>query len=272
MPEAFVNNVGIRYREAGQGPALVLIHGLGSSGQVWEGLFPELSRTHRVIAPDLRGHGDSAKPRGPYSIRLLADDVVLLMDHLGIAAAAVCGLSMGGAIAQVLAVERPERVEALVLEDTWAYPTPDMTRALQARIADVRERGLAYYAESAIPRVFSASFQAANPRVLEEYRARILQLDPEAFQSVIRALASFDLRGRLTVVRAPSLVVVGSEDRMTPLPHAEYISRQIPGARLEVIPGAGHIPHLEAPDVFLGLLRGFLEAPSGGPAENQAAT
>lgn len=261
MPEATVSNVRLHYRDAGRGAPLLLLHGLGSSGQIWDGIIPELARSHRVVAPDLRGHGASAKPRGGYSVRLLADDVVALLDHLGVEAAAVCGLSMGGTIAQTLAVEHPARVRALVLEDTWGYPTAAFATALGARIQAIREHGLAHYAETAIPQVFSERFRAANPRALDEYRARNAQLDPEAIQSVMRGLIAFDLRGRLATIRVPTLVVLGSEDRLTPRAHAEYLCRVIPGSRLEIVDGAGHIPHLEAPDVFTRLLLGFLAAP-----------
>jgi 3-oxoadipate enol-lactonase len=259
MPEATVNNVRLSYRDSGGGAApLLLLHGLGSSGQIWDGLALALTPAHRVIAPDLRGHGASAKPRGGYSVRLLADDVAALLDHLGVEAAAVCGLSMGGAIAQTLAVDHRARVRALVLEDTWGYPTPAFAAALGARIQAVREHGLAHYAEAAIPQVFSERFRAANPQALDDYRARNAQLDPEAIQSVMRGLVAFDPRGRLATVRVPTLVVVGSEDRLTPRLHAEYLHRVIPGSRLEVVEGAGHIPHLEAPAVFTRLLLDFL--------------
>lgn len=256
--DAVVANVRLHYREAGVGRPLLCLHGLGSSGQIWEGLVPELARTYRVLAPDLRGHGASAKPRGGYSVRLLADDVVALLDARGVGPAAVCGLSMGGAVAQVLAVEYPERVSALVLEDTWAFATPGFATALQARIQAVRDRGLGSYADTAVLQVFSEAFRAANPQALEEYRARNAELDAEAFQSVIRGLIGFDMRGRLGTLRVPTLVVIGSEDRLTPRFHADYLLRSIPGARLEVVAGAGHIPHVEQPAAFTTLLRKFL--------------
>ncbi len=267
MPEASVNGVRVHYRDtggsAGPGPAggappLLLLHGLGSSGQIWDGVIPAFTPARRVVAPDLRGHGASAKPRSEYSVRLLADDVVALLDHLGLGAVAVCGLSMGGAIGQTLAVEHPHRVRALVLEDTWGYPTSAFVAALEARIAAVREHGLAYYAETAIPQVFSAAFRAAHPRALDEYRARNLQLDPDVIQAVMRGLMAFDLRDRLPAVRAPTLVIVGSDDRLTPRVQAEFLHRTIQGSRLEVIEGAGHIPHLEQPDVFVRLVDEFL--------------
>jgi pimeloyl-ACP methyl ester carboxylesterase len=159
----------------------------------------------------------------------------------------------GSAIAQTLAVDHRARVQALVLEDTWGYPTPAFAAALGARIQAVREHGLAHYAEAAIPQVFSERFRAANPQALDDYRARNAQLDPEAIQSVMRGLVAFDPCGRLATVRVPTLVVVGSEDRLTPrvtqIPPPRH-PRQPPGGGRR---GRPH-PALEAPGVFTRLL------------------
>jgi len=260
MPTVFANNITMHYIEAGQGPPLFLLHGLGSSHEMWLPIVSELSRSYRVIAADTRGHGASDKPQGQYSIRLFADDWLALMDALGVERAHLLGLSMGGAIAMRLAADAPQRVRSLILVDTWAFPHPDFLAMLRQRLEKLGGGALGGYAEVAIPQVFSPGFIQANPQAIADFRARIARAGPDSLRSAIQACMSHDMRGTLARIQTPTLVLVGSEDRLLPPFHSEYLRRAISKAALTVIGGSGHIPHLEAPARFLKAVREFLAA------------
>ena len=262
MPRLNVNNTGMHYVESGQGSPLLLLHGVGGSHEMWLPIVPDLAKSHRVIAADHRGHGASDKPRGSYTISLFCADWLSLMDALKVDRAHLVGLSMGGAIAMRLAVEHPGRVRSLVLVDTWAFPHPDFLALLRQRLERLASGDLSAYAEAAIPQVYSEAFIAANPEALAQYRARVAKLNPDSVRSAVEACMTHDMRGRQAEITAPTLVVVGSEDRLTPPYHSKYLARTIPKARLEVILGSGHIPHLERPREFLKLVTEFVPASS----------
>lgn len=258
MPQISVNNVTLHYTESGQGTPLLLLHGVGGSHEIWLPVIPELAKSHRVIAADHRGHGKSAKPRGSYSIRLFAEDWVALMEAFRIDRAHVLGLSMGGAIAMQLAAEHSQRVQSLVLVDTWAFPHPDFLAMLRQRLEALATGDLAAYAEAVIPQLYSPEFIRANPKALADYRARATSLDPGTLRSSVQACMVHDMLGRLQTIKAPTLVLVGSEDRLLPPFHSEYLQRAIPGARLSVIKASGHFPHLERPREFFQAVTEFL--------------
>jgi 3-oxoadipate enol-lactonase len=262
MPRLSVNNIGMHFVESGQGSPLLLLHGVGGSHEMWLPIVPDLARAHRVIAADHRGHGASDKPRGSYTISLFGQDWVALMDALKVDRAHLVGLSMGGAIAMRLAVELPRRVRSLVLVDTWAFPHPDFLALMRKRLERLAAGDLAAYAEEAIPHVYSPAFIAANPEALSLYRARVAQLNPDSIRAAVEACMAHDMRGRQAEIKVPTLVVVGKEDRLTPPYHSEYLARTIPGSRLVVIEGSGHIPHLEKPKEFLKAVVDFTASSS----------
>ncbi len=262
MPRLGVNNVGMHYVESGQGSPLLLLHGVGGSHEMWLPIVPDLARSHRVIAADHRGHGASDKPRGSYTISLFCQDWLALLDVLKVDRAHLVGLSMGGAIAMRLAGEHPQRVRSLVLVDTWAFPHPDFLALMRKRVERLASGDLAAYADEAIPQVYSPAFIAANPEALAQYRARVAQLNPDSVRAAVEACMTHDMRGRQAEIKAPTLVVVGSEDRLTPPHHSDYLARTIPGARLAVIQGSGHIPHLERPGEFLKVVGDFTASTS----------
>lgn len=262
MPTISVNNITMHYVEAGQGSPLLLLHGLGGSHEMWLSIVPELAKSHHVVAPDHRGHGQSDKPRGAYTILLFCADVLALIDSLRVERAHLVGLSMGGAIAMRLALEHPERVHSLGLVDTWGFPHPEFVGMLRQRLETLASGGFEAYADLAIPQAYSKAFIAANREALADYRARVTKLDPDSLRSALDACMTHDMHGRLGEIRTRTLVIVGSEDRLTPPYHAEYLARVIPGARLCVIQGSGHIPHLERPQEFLKILGEFFASTS----------
>jgi len=225
---------------------------------MWLPIIPDLARSRRVIAADHRGHGASDKPRGQYTVRLFCDDWLGLIEVLAAGRAHLLGLSLGGAIAMRLAVQAPHKVRSLILVDTWAYPHPEFLAMLRQRLEKLDAGDLAGYAEVAIPQVFSERFVRANPQAMADYRARVARATVHSLRSAIGACMSHDMQGTLARIQAPTLVVTGSDDRLTSPLHAEHLARAIPNAALAVIERSGHFPHVEAPGPFLEVVRAFL--------------
>ncbi|MBI2370698.1 MAG: alpha/beta fold hydrolase [Deltaproteobacteria bacterium] len=254
-----VNDLSMAYIAQGHGLPLVFLHGLGASAQLWQDLFPLYRDHYRVIAADTRGHGESAKPAGPYSIAQFAGDWAALLAALGVRQACLVGLSMGGAIAMELALAHPERVAALVLADTWSYPDPEFCGQLDRRVLRGSEGGVEAYAREASTQVFSPTYRAAHPEAVERYVESRRQLPLEPLLAATRACLAFHIRGRLGAIRVPTLVLVGSEDVLTPPRLARAIHEEIPGSKYEEIPRTGHLVNIEQPARFRELLDVFLD-------------
>jgi 3-oxoadipate enol-lactonase len=262
MPRLVANNVHLNYVEAGSGePPLLILHGLGGSHEMWLPLLPVLARSRRVIAGDHRGHGASDKPGGVYTIDLFARDWAAALDTLGVARAHVLGLSLGGAVAMRLAADQPERVARLILQDTWAFPHPDFIAQLKARLALLEGGNVRAYADAAIGQVFSDDYARTHPDVMDAYRARASKAEPASLAAAVGACVGHDMRGGLAKITAPTLVLVGGRDRLTPRFHADYLAAAIPGARLHVFDGSAHFPNIEAEPDFLKVVDGFLSPP-----------
>ncbi|MCW3474247.1 bifunctional 3-oxoadipate enol-lactonase/4-carboxymuconolactone decarboxylase PcaDC [Limobrevibacterium gyesilva] len=234
-------------------PALLLLHSLGTSLHVWDGQAKALSRSFRVIRPDLRGHGLTTVTSGPYSIDGMARDALAVLDALGVAQAHVGGLSIGGMLAQAIAVQAPERVLSLVLCDTAMAIPPAET--WHQRAAAVRAGGMGAVADTVMARWVTPGFLGAPPA--QGLRAMLLRTDPEGYAGAAEAIAAADLSSAALCV--PALVLVGDQDAATPLGTAEALARAIPGARLQVIAHAAHLPTAEQPDAVTAAMRAFLE-------------
>lgn len=246
-------------------PVLLLANSIGTSFHVWDAMVPELARCFRVLRYDMRGHGLSDAPPVPvgapgYSMDLLAGDAEALLDGLGIARAHVCGLSIGGMVAQRLAARAPERVERLVLCDT--APVIGPAALWDERVAVIRGGGLAGMAPGVMTRWFTAEFRAARPDVVRGYVNMVARTPIDGYVGCALALRDADLRAGAATIRAPTLVVVGDQDAATPLADAEWLAATIPEATLSVIANAAHIPCVEQPEAFTRLLLAFLDEAS----------
>ncbi len=233
---------------------------MGSAGDDWLLQVPALEPHYRILAPDARGHGRSPKPLGPYSIAEMTNDVVDVMDDLGVESAHVAGLSMGGAIAQQLAITYPERVRSLVLVNTFARVRPVGVTGLQRffkRIWALQFGTMRDLGEPVMLGLFPKPEQAEVRRLgLERFLSH--NTSKEVYKSVLRAVVSFDSRRHLAQITAPTLIVAGDRDRTVPMLCKQELARGIPNARLVIIPDSGHATPIDQHERFNEVLLEFL--------------
>ncbi|HEY8645132.1 MAG TPA: alpha/beta fold hydrolase [Gaiellaceae bacterium] len=248
----------IAWEERGNGAPLLLIQGLGYGRWSWDPVVPALAERYRVLWFDNRGIGDSDKPEGPYTARLMAADALQVLDEAGIERAHVLGASLGGMIAQEVAAGTPERVDKLVLCCTTpggaaSVPMPDVTVQLfaeaQTLAPDVALRRFVVNALGAEP---------ADELVEELYQRRLANPpDPAGWQA--QAAAGLMFEGIDAAIGAPTLVLTGTEDNVVDHRNADVIAARIPGARVERFSGAGHLFFWEQPDEFVRIISEFLQ-------------
>lgn len=255
LPCLRLDDAVLAYDEAGSGTLLTFLHGVGSDRRTWAGQVERFAASHRVLAPDLRGHGDSRAAAGSISIERFALDCAALIGHADAGPAHVCGLSLGGIVALQLWAERPDLVRSLVLADSWAHH-PEAAAGLEARLAAIDARPLRELAEQRMPAVLGPG---AAPGLVRRAVEVMAGKDPAAYRRSNQVLWGADMRDVAAGVRVPTLVVVGELDTVTPRRLSEQLAGLIPGARLAVIPGAGHLSNEENPDAFNGLLAAFLQ-------------
>lgn len=256
-----------RLEGAADRPALVLLNSIGTDMGLWDRLAPRLLTRFRLLRMDARGHGASEATGGDYSLALLAQDALAVMDAAGVAKATVCGLSLGGMVAMTLALAAPGRVERLVLACTSAQMD---RQAWTERTEAVRRGGMAAVAEAAMGRFFSEPFRTRHPEIADGVRRGLDGMDPNGYAGCAAAIRDMDVIDRIGAIAAPTLVIHGRRDVSTPFAgHAEEILRRLPDAR-SVALDAAHLACLEAPDAFAAAVLGFagdLDAPD----ERQAA-
>jgi 3-oxoadipate enol-lactonase len=241
-------------------PVLLMGGSLGSTLQMWDPVLPALSARHRVIPFDQRGHGGSPVPGGPYTIDDLGEDVLAMMDRLGLARASYCGLSIGGMIGIWLAINAPARIERLVLICTSAYLPP--AEGWRERAATVRAAASAEpVADAVLGRWFTAPFAVAHPDLIARMRAMICSIPAEGYAGCCDAIAAMDLRAGLPQIAAPTLVIAGAQDPSIPPRHGAEIAAAIPGARLECLDPAAHLASVERPEEVSRLIAEHLSAP-----------
>ncbi|MFL6130425.1 MAG: 3-oxoadipate enol-lactonase [Mycobacteriales bacterium] len=231
-------------------PTLVLGSSVGTDRTMWDAALPRLAERFRVVRYDHRGHGRSPVPPGPYTIAGLADDLVGLLDALGIERAHLGGLSLGGMVAMQLAATRPERVDRLGLVSTSAHLPPASMWA--ERAATVRTAGPGALVDA----VFARWFTPAGAGSAEALRLRqvFLAQPPEGYAGCCEAVGAMDLRSLLGRIAAPTLVLGAAADPATPPSHAEAIAAAIGGAELVVLPDAAHLAAVERSDSVADLL------------------
>ena len=248
----------LRVTVQGQGPTVVLSHALGLDLHMWDELAERLAPTHTVLRYDQRGHGESARPAGPYAIDDLVDDAARLIREWGQGPVAFIGLSMGGMVGQGLAVRHPELLRGAVLANTVARYPAAARPTWVARIAAVEAGGMPAVADAVVERYLHADYRAAHPQVADALRKRLLRTDPAAYVAACHAVANVDWLDRLASVRLPTLVLAGARDAGATPEMAKAIAEWIPGAELRVFADASHLSVVEAGDEFLTAVSSFL--------------
>jgi 3-oxoadipate enol-lactonase/4-carboxymuconolactone decarboxylase len=253
-----LNGIPLHVQQSGSkdAPVLLLLHSLGTQAAIWEPVDEALSSRYRILRPDFRGHGLSGVTPGPYTVDGLAEDMLALLDAVGVDAAHVAGISLGGLVAQAMACQAPARVRSLALIDT-ALALPPAQMWLD-RAALVRRDGIEPLVEPVVARwVTEAALASLGAQAL---RSMLRQTDPEGYAAAAEAVGAADFTQRVSALSVPTLVLVGDGDLATPPTSAEALRDAIPGARIEVIPDAAHIPTMEQPEQVVAALRQFLAA------------
>jgi len=250
MQTAVIGDVSLAYRDAGQGPPLVLVHGFPLDHSMWAGQMDVLARRWRVIVPDLRGFGQSGVTDGTVTMEQFADDLAALLDHLQIREPVVlCGLSMGGYIAFAFWRKHAARLRGLILCDTRsAADTPEGAAGRQAMADRVLKEGPRSVVEMMAPKLFSPKTLAERPQLAEAMKQVMLRTDPRGIAAAARGMAQRpDATPDLPKIACRTLVLVGEDDAISPAAEMRGIAERIPQARLAIIPRAGHMAPLERP-------------------------
>lgn len=260
MGRASVRGIEVAYDDTGGGGTpLVLLHGFPFDRSMWRGQVEALAGEFRVVAPDLRGLGETP-PGDGVSVGGMAEDVAALLEGLNVGRVVLGGLSMGGYVAFEFFRRFPERVRALLLADT--RPQGDTEEGRRTREETARralKEGVAPIVESMLPKLLSAETRGRGGEVPERVRSMMLGTSPEGAAAALRAMAARrDQTDLLPSIDVPTLIVVGAEDSITPPADAEAMRAKIEGSRLVVVEGAGHLSNVEQPEQFNRALVEFL--------------
>ncbi len=258
MTFARINGTLLHFRLVGPegAPALVFVNSLGTDARIWDAVIAPLSVHYRCLSYDKRGHGLSDAPTGDYALDDHLDDLAGLLDEARISRAVIIGVSVGGLIAQGLALRAPERVAGLVLCCT--APRMGDAALWAARIETARNQGLLPLADPVMERWFSPGFRAQRPTDLAGWRNLFLRTDPQGYANTCATLRDTDLTAAIAAIATPTLAVAGDADLAAPV---ELVRNclAIPGARLHILQGVGHIPSIEQPAALAGLVQDFLK-------------
>ena len=246
------------FSEHGSGPPLLLVHGVMITGEMFELVVERLAARHRVIVPDLRGHGRSRGLPPPYTVPQLAMDLARLLDHLGIESTAVLGYSQGGAVAQQLALDHPKRCSRLELACTYAFNMATFREKLEGRLVPLllRVLGMRRFAKY----VVSQGLKELGQERADWVVGLIADQDRRLMVSAWRAAMAFDSRRRLAEIKCPTLIVAAANDEAVPLHHAKMLHDGIAGSQLLMIDHANHALIWTRPDEFVRVTEAFLGA------------
>lgn len=257
MPHADLNGISVHYRDEGDpnGAPVLFVNSLATTMHLWDPILPHLTKGLRIIRYDMRGHGETEVPPAPYSMGTLVKDAEALLDHLHIKDVMVVGLSIGGMVAQGLAVKRLDLVRAMVLSNTAAkIGSPKMW---DERIETAKTKGVVSMADATMQRWFSRDF-LIRPE-LAHWRAMFESTPEEGYMGCCAAIKGTDFYTPTSGLRLSTLGIAGSEDGATPPDLVRETVELIPGARMELMRRTGHLPCAEKPEDYAALINAFLK-------------
>ncbi len=264
---AEVNGIRLAYDDRGTGTPIVFLHAFPLNRTMWAAQESALSQRFRVITVDLRGHGESDAPLWRYTLDQYADDVNALLDRLSIQRAVMAGLSMGGYVLFAMYRRHRDRIRGLIFADTRAEADQPTQVTWRFNLAQkVYKEGPKAVADEMVPKLLSPSTVQKNPALVERVRAIILSAPISGIVGDLMAIAERpDSTPLLKTISLPTLVLVGEHDRLTTPDENQRLADGIPGARLVVIPSAGHLSNMEQPELFNQAVSGFMENIGGEP-------
>lgn len=250
----------LRYwNEAGKGLPVMLIHGVGADGTSWDQIATALAPAFRILCLDLRGHGQSGHIEGGLTLDDFVRDVVDVQDACAVPTADIVGFSLGGMIAQGIALHRADRVRRLVLLSAVAGRTAEERDRVQARLALLRDQGIAAITGAAQERWFTPAFIARNPDLVQQRMRQLQENHAPSYRAAYTVFSTSDLGDRLHAIQVPTLIATGEHDVGSSTRMAQFMRAQIQGSRLEILPGLRHSILVEAPDLVSRLVRDFLQ-------------
>ena len=254
MPTFTSNDAEINYATFGDAskPAIIFSNSLGTNYQMWQPQINFFKKDYFIVCYDTRGHGESTAPQGPYSLEQLGTDVVNLLDHLNVAKASFCGISMGGLTGQWLAIHHPERFNHVIVCNTAAKIGQEQAWLERAQL--VRQQGLQPIAATAASRWFTESFIQSQTVIVRNLSNNLAAGSADGYASCCEALAKADLREDLKTIHVPVIVIAGQQDTVTTVADAQYMTARIPNSQLIEI-NASHISNIESPEAFTQALR-----------------
>jgi 3-oxoadipate enol-lactonase len=254
------NDIQINYKMTGRegAPVVMLSHSLASSMVMWNPQLTSLEANFQVLRYDMRGHGDSEAPDGAYTLELLVDDAVALLDGLTIDRVHFVGLSIGGMIGQGLGLNHRDRLLSLTLCDTSAIMPDEAQPILLDRIAAARENGMSEQVEGTLERWFTPQYLQKNPPEVEMIRQQIAATPLAGYIGCSEALRGLNYLERLSAIDIPTLIMVGEEDPGTPVAASEAIHERIAGSQLIILPAARHLSNIEQAEAFNQSMMSFL--------------
>jgi 3-oxoadipate enol-lactonase len=254
---ANINGVNIHYKDEGKSraPVIAFANSLGSDLRLWDKVVDQLKNDFRIIRYDKRGHGLSDTGNEKCTIKMLADDLAALLNYLKVDQAIICGISVGGMIAQSIAVCHPELVKGLVLCDTGVKIGND--EFWNERISAINENGILAFSDAILDRWFSNQFKADRAIEMEGWRNMLSRIPKAGYIAVCEAIKEADLSEETKIIKIPTLCLTGDEDLSTPPELVEELAAMIEGAKFKLIEGAGHLPCIEKPEIVAKHLNEF---------------
>jgi len=255
------NNIQINYELSGkkEAPVVVLSHSLACSLIMWNPQMEALNPHYQVLRYDMRGHGGSEAPAGAYTLELLGEDVIGLLDALSIGQVHFVGLSVGGMIGQSLALNHANRLRSLVLCDTSSIIPKESQPIWEERLEKARSKGMEAQADETMERWFTPSFLKQGSPLLGTIRKQILKTSLEGYIGCAEAIRNLNYLNRLSEIRIPTLIMVGEDDPGTPVSASRAIHERIFNSKLVILPSARHLSNVEQAEAFNATLLKFLK-------------